>query len=495
MLYFFLGIALLILGYFTYGTYIARVLKLDPKKEMPALAKRDGVDFLPLPHWKNMLIQLLNIAGVGPVIGVIIGIKFGELVFLIIPIGNIIAGATHDFLSGVMSIRRGGANLPVLIKDNLGRGYFRFFSVFSALLLILVVAVFINTPAQIIDSNFSKVEIFWWAVGGIFFYYILATLFPIDKIIGKIYPIFGALLILGTFALFAALTWGLISTPDMLSESETFRSVMWRAENDHPIVPLLFVTIACGIISGFHATQSPIIARTMTNERQAHSAFYGMMILEGIIAMIWAAGALAIYNLFPETFAMEAPDVLVKITKNFLGEWIGLITIIGVVILAVTSGDTAMRSLRLSTAEIFKIDQKSLVNRLAICAPIILLVLGLLAWSNMSKSTFNQLWNYFSWANQVLAASTLMAAAVWLFRQGRNFWVALVPGMFMSFIVLSYIIWISPEHGGPLGFGLDLHLSYIIAAALTLLAAGFAYLKGKKLRAESGELLECKDNF
>lgn len=493
MLYFFLGIVLLILGYCTYGRFVEKVLGLDSKNKMPALTKRDGVDFMPLPHWKNMLIQLLNIAGVGPVIGVIIGIKFGEMVFLIIPIGNIIAGATHDFISGVMSIRRGGANLPVLIKDNLGTNYFRFFSVFSALLLILVVAVFINIPAQLIDKSFPQAEIFWWAVGGIFLYYIMATLFPIDKIIGKIYPVFGAMLIIGTFALFAALVWGLFSNPAMLSESETFKSVMWRAENNHPVVPLLFVTIACGIISGFHATQSPIIARTMTSETQARSAFYGMMILEGIIAMIWAAGALAIYNLFPETFAMKAPDVLVKITQYFLGEWMGLLTVIGVIILAVTSGDTAMRSLRLSTAEIFKISQKSLFNRLIVCAPLIILVVGLLAWSNVSQSTFNQLWNYFAWANQVLAASTLMAATVWLFRRGKNPFIALVPGMFMTFIVLSYIVWTSPAHGGPLGFGLELNTSYIVAAVLTALAALFVGVKAVKLKAENPDMLGCED--
>lgn len=495
MLYFFLGIFLLVAGYLTYGKYVENVLAPDSTKAMPSKVKHDGVDYLELPHWKNMLIQLLNIAGVGPVIGVIIGIKFGELVFLIIPIGNIIGGATHDFLSGMMSIRRGGANLPILIKDNLGSAYYRFFSIFSALLLILVVAVFINVPAQLIDKSFPEAEIFWLAVGAIFLYYVLATLFPIDKIIGKIYPLFGALLIVGTFALFGALVYGLTSNPELLSESAAFKAKMWTAENGHPIIPLLFVTIACGIISGFHATQSPIIARTMTNEKQARSAFYGMMVLEGIIAMIWAAGALAIYNLFPETLAMKAPDVLVKITKNFLGEWMGLVTVIGVIILAVTSGDTAMRSLRLSTAEILKIKQKSFAKRLIICLPLMGLVIVLLAWSHASEATFNQLWNYFAWANQVLAASTLIAACVWLFRRKKNAYIALIPGMFMTFIVLSYIIWISPKHGGPVGFGLPLDLAYIIAGIATLALAGLVCFKAKRGKNCDESLQDLGDEY
>lgn len=492
MYLFFWGLLLLVAGYFTYGKLVEKIIAPDGRPT-PCKTKHDGVDYVSLPHMKNMLIQLLNIAGVGPVIGVIIGIKFGEIVFLIIPIGNIIAGATHDFLAGMMSMRRGGANLPSIIKDNLGKTYYSFFAVFMMLLLLLVVAVFINIPAELIDKTFPQIQIFWAIVGGIFIYYILATLFPVDKIIGKIYPIFSALLLVGTFAIFVALVFSLFGNPELLSESAAFKEKMWTAANGKPIIPLLFVTIACGIISGFHATQSPIIARTMSTEFEARSSFYGMMVVEGVIGMIWAAGGLAVYNLFPETMSIKATDVLMKITGHFLGSYMGVITVMGVVILAITSGDTAMRSLRLSIAEIFKIDQKPIAKRFLTTLPLILIVTALLAWSNKSADTFNQLWNYFAWGNQVLAASTLTAGAVWLFRHGKNGFIAIFPAMFMTFIVLSYILWISPAHGGPIGFGLDLNLSYAIAGVISLCFLGFAFYKSKKMAGVTDELLNSSD--
>lgn len=490
MALFFIGILMLVAGYFTYGRFVERIIGPDDRPT-PALSRRDGVDYLPLPHWKNMLIQLLNIAGVGPVIGVIIGIKFGEIVFLIIPVGNLVAGATHDFLSGMMSIRRGGANLPTLVRDNLGRGYYAFFSAFAVFLLLLVVAVFINIPADLIDKVFPQASLFWPAVCAIFAYYVLATLFPVDKIIGRIYPVFGATLIVGTLAVFVSIVWSLFSDPNLLSEGEAFRERMWTSENGHPIVPLLFVTIACGIISGFHATQSPIIARTMRTERQARSSFYGMMVVEGVIAMIWAAGGLAIYNLLPEMMSAKATDALIAITSHFLGSWMGTVTVAGVVILAVTSGDTAMRSLRLSLAEIFGIGQTRMSMRVLTCIPLMAAVAGLLAWSNASARSFGQLWNYFAWGNQVLAASTLSAAAVWLFRSGKNGFVALVPGVFMTFIVASYILWISPAHGGPVGFGLGLEVSYAIAAAVCAASVWFVFARSKKMSGISDDDLNA----
>lgn len=470
MVLFLLGIVLLAAGYMTYGRFIEKMIAPDDR-ETPAITKFDGVDYVCLPHWKNMLIQLLNIAGVGPVIGVILGIKFGTIVFVVIPIGNVIAGATHDFISGMMSVRHGGANLPALVKMNLGKRFYGIFSVFMMLLLLLVVAVFVNIPAQIIDSMMPEVPIFWFAVVGIFLYYICSTIFPIDKIIGKIYPAFGALLLVGTVAVCIAVVAYAMRDPSVLTETAGFKEKMWTAENGHPIVPLLFVTIACGIISGFHATQSPIIARTMKSERQGRAAFYGMMIVEGVIAMIWAAAGLAIYNLFPEKMDENATWVLSDIAKYFLGDWVGSVTLLGVVILAITSGDTAMRSLRMSLAEMIGMPQKKLSKRIILCTPLIILVSLLLAWSNVSASSFAQLWNYFAWGNQVLASATLSASAVWLYRQGKSGGVALIPAMFMTFIVISYILWISPAHGGPVGFGLDLNVSYAIAAILTIVLA------------------------
>lgn len=286
-----------------------------------------------------MLIQLLNIAGVGPVIGVILGIKFGAIAFLIIPVGNIIGGAVHDFVGGMMSLRHNGANLPELIRMNTGKAFYWIFSAFMIFLLLLVVAVFINIPARLIDGFWPSTALFWTAVIAIFLYYIAATLFPVDKIIGSVYPLFGALLILGTFAIFAVLMFHAAGNPALLSESEAFRANMLTPANNSPILPMLFVTIACGILSGFHATQSPIIARTMEHEKQAKSSYYGMMVLEGVIGMIWAAAGLAIYNLFPELMQENPTNVLSKITTHFLGSWVGAVTVISVIILAVTSGD------------------------------------------------------------------------------------------------------------------------------------------------------------
>ncbi len=485
MLLFLIGMAILVIGYFTYGRLVEKILGPDDRPT-PCQTCCDGVDYVRLPHWKNMLIQLLNIAGVGPVIGVILGIKFGAIAFLIIPIGNIIGGSVHDFVGGMMSLRHNGANLPALIRMNTGKAFYWIFSAFMILLLLLVVAVFINIPAKLIDGFWPESTYLWYIVGLIFLYYIAATLFPVDKIIGLIYPFFGALLILGTFAIFAVLMYHVCKNPSLLQESEAFRAGMLTPANNSPILPMLFVTIACGILSGFHATQSPIIARTMAHENQAKSSYYGMMVLEGVIGMIWAAAGLAIYNLFPELMEKDATKVLSKITTYFLGSWVGAVTVISVVILAITSGDTAMRSLRLSLAEMFNIQQKPIRNRFLLCVPLIVIVVLLLWWSNQSEKTFNQLWVYFAWGNQVLASCTLTAGTVWLFRHGKPGWITAVPGAFMTFIVTTYILWISPAHGGPLGeppvgCGLELRTAYILAILFCLVTTGWSIWYGRKL--------------
>lgn len=458
MTLFLLGLALLAVGYVFYGKLVERLIAPDDRP-VPSKTKFDGVDYLPLPHWKNMLIQLLNIAGIGPVIGVILGIKFGEIVFIIIPIGNILGGAVHDFFAGMMSIREGGANMPFLIRKYLGPRYAFFFAWFMVLLLLLVVAVFINIPAQLLSNMIAGNQSFFWPmVLVIFAYYIAATLFPVDKIIGRIYPFFGAVLILSALAILCMLVWKGWQDPSMLAESAAFQAAKFRT----PLVPMLFVTIACGILSGFHATQSPIIARTMTSERQGRQAFYGMMVVEGVIAMIWAAGALAIYNRMPETLALAPAVVLNYITETFLGRWIGGFTVLGVVVLAITSGDTAIRSLRLSLSEMCSIPQKSLRSRVLLCLPIIAAVSGLLIWSNISVKTFNYLWNYFAWGNQVLGASLLLAALVWLKRQKKPLAVAALPGAFMTFVVISFLLY-HPK----LGCGMELQYAYLLAGGLT----------------------------
>ncbi len=471
------GILFLLVGYFTYGKFVERIIAPDDRPT-PCEAHPDGVDYVELPKWKNMLIQLLNIAGVGPVIGVIAGIKFGKVALLIIPIGCVLMGAVHDFLGGMMSVRMNGANLPKIIRAQLGKGYAAVFSWFMLLLLLLVVAVFINVPATLIDKSWvPSISFFWWAVGIIFFYYILATLFPVDKIIGAIYPFFGALLIVGSVAIGGALVWAGFQDPAILMEGAAF-----QAAKIGPIFPYLFVTIACGIISGFHATQSPIVARTMKSEREARATFYGMMIAEGVIAMIWAAAALAIYNLDATQLALPPATVLGNITTRFLGPYMGGVTVFAVVVLAITSGDTALRSCRLSLAENFAINQVPLVPRILTCVPLILIVALLLWWSNTDVKAFNHLWNYFAWGNQVLSASTLAAGTVWLLKQGKKAysWVALLPAMFMTAVVSSFILWTSSGNGQPWGFGLPLWISITLGCLAAVGMALFAFQKGKE---------------
>ncbi|MBQ9694595.1 MAG: carbon starvation protein A [Kiritimatiellae bacterium] len=481
MTLFLCGILALILGYFTYGRWIEHLLGPDDRPT-PAIAGADGVDTLPLPKWKNLLIQLLNIAGVGPVIGVIIGIKFGIKCFWIIPLGCILGGAVHDYISGFISLRNHGINLPELTRRSLGELYHKIYVLFVIILLLLVVAVFVNIPSQLIVSTLPQTlpdtPAFWIAAVIILAYYIASTIFPVDRIIGKIYPLFGALLLIGTLAMFIALCINGFQEPHLLTETEAFLAGMFT---DQPVIPCLFVTIACGIISGFHATQSPIVARTMRHERESRCTYYGMMITEGVIAMIWAAAGLAIYNTFPELMSDKPAKALSVATEHFLGGNIGLLTIFSVIILAITSGDTALRSLRLTLAEYVKVPQRSLKSRIFVCLPLLGCIGLLLWWSNQDATSFEWLWKYFAWGNQILAASTLMACTVWLKRHGKTPWVTLLPGAFMTFIVFSFILWSDVSHPGcPYGFNLPLSLAYPIAGCVTLICCALVWRLGNQ---------------
>ncbi|MCI5778303.1 MAG: carbon starvation protein A [Lentisphaeria bacterium] len=470
------GMAVLIAGYFLYGKVVRTILAPDDRIT-PAVKNGDGVDFVILPNWKNMLIQLLNIAGIGPVIGVIIGIRFGEAVFLIIPAGCILMGAVHDYVAGMMSIRHNGANLPELVRLTAGRHVARIFSVFLCIALLLVVAVFVNVPAKLATALVELPHEFLLTVLVIFAYYVIATLFPVDKIIGRIYPLFGMMLLLGTAALLAALLVDNWREPGLLTESAAFAAKKFTAANNMPLVPMLFVTIACGILSGFHATQAPIVARTMKSEKQGFGVFFRMMAVEGGIAMIWAAGALAVYNKFPELIGTNPNGVLARIADTFLHDHISTVVVISVIILAVTSGDTAMRSLRLSLAESFHVDQKPILLRLMLTGPLIAAVAGLLLWSNKDAGSFNVLWTYFAWANQVIAAFALLAGSIYLFHLKRPAFITVIPGMFITFVVTTYILWTSPEHGGPIGLGLELRYAYLIAGFVSLAVFGWARVR------------------
>ena len=492
MITFLIGVAILILGYFTYGKFVERVFGPDDRKT-PALANPDGVDRVPMPHWKNVLIQLLNIAGIGPVIGVILGIKFGAIVFILLPLGNVLGGAVHDYFSGMISMRNNGYNVPALSRKFLGKGPAKIVMALISVALILVGAVFTNTPAALVNtpilagSHVSQ-TLFWVAVAVIFAYYFISTFFPIDKIIGRIYPVFGALLILASLAIFI----GIIPNLNALDEF-CFADIMSNFHKHpagQPIIPMLFVTIACGIISGFHSTQSPLVARTEVTEKTGRQTFYGMMIIEGLIGMIWAAGGMFIYHQMPELLTGASGVKVLIVLVSTVIPWapISILVVVGVIILAITSGDTSLRSLRLTIAELTGLEQTSIKNRLILTVPMFAICAALIFWSNLNPEGFNILWNYFSWSNQLMAVCSLCVATVYLRSKKKNFWIALIPCMFMTFITADYILWVSPENlkGAPLGFGLDYKTALVIALHDAVILGFLLCTRGKTLTKMEG---------
>ena len=492
MITFLIGVAILILGYFTYGKFVERVFGPDDRKT-PALANPDGVDRVPMPHWKNVLIQLLNIAGIGPVIGVILGIKFGAIVFILLPLGNVLGGAVHDYFSGMISMRNNGYNVPALSRKFLGKGPAKLVMTLISVALILVGAVFTNTPAALVNTpilagSHVSPTLFWIAVAVIFAYYFISTFFPIDKIIGRIYPVFGALLILASLAIFV----GIVPNLNVLDEF-CFADIMSNFHKHpagQPIIPMLFVTIACGIISGFHSTQSPLVARTEVTEKTGRQTFYGMMIIEGLIGMIWAAGGMFIYHQMPELLTGASGVKVLSVLVSTVIPWapISILVVVGVIILAITSGDTSLRSLRLTVAELTGLEQTSVKNRLLLTVPMFALCAVIIFWSNMNPEGFNILWNYFSWSNQLMAVCSLCVATVYLRSKKKNFWIALIPCMFMTFITADYILWVSPENlkGAPLGFGLDYKTALVIALHDAAILGFFLCVRGKTLSQMEG---------
>jgi carbon starvation protein CstA len=492
MITFLIGVAILIIGYFTYGKFVERVFGPDDRKT-PALANPDGVDRVPMPHWKNILIQLLNIAGIGPVIGVILGIKFGAIVFILLPIGNVLGGAVHDYFSGMISMRNNGYNVPALSRKFLGKGPAKAVMALISVALILVGAVFTNTPAALVNTpilagSHVSPTLFWIAVAVIFAYYFISTFFPIDKIIGRIYPVFGALLILASLAIFV----GIIPNLNVLDEF-CFSDIMSNFHKHpagQPIIPMLFVTIACGIISGFHSTQSPLVARTEVTEKTGRQTFYGMMIIEGLIGMIWAAGGMFIYHQMPELLTGASGVKVLSVLVSTVIPWapISILVVVGVIILAITSGDTSLRSLRLTIAELTGLEQTSVRNRLILTVPMFALCAAIIFWSNLNPEGFNILWNYFSWSNQLMAVCSLCVATVYLRSKKKNYWITLIPCMFMTFITADYILWVSPENlkGAPLGFGLDYKTALVIALHDAAIIGFLLCTRGKVLTKMEG---------
>ena len=453
MVTFVIALIVLVLGYVFYGKFIERLFGADPKREVPATAMADGVDYIAMPTWKAYMIQFLNIAGLGPIFGAIMGAKFGTASYLWIVFGTIFAGSVHDYLSGMMSMRHGGESLPQLIGRYLGGPVQKVFIIFSLVLLILVGAVFISQPADILARlTNNAVGINTW-IAIIFVYYLIATLFPIDKIIGKFYPIFGAALLFMAFGIMIAL---LVERPELPE--------MWNGfgtkYDKNPIFPMMFISIACGAISGFHATQSPLMARCMTNESKGRIVFYGAMISEGIVALIWAAAATAYFG--EHGTDLGAAAIVLEISKTWLGKVGGVLAILGVVAAPISTGDTALRSARLIVADFFKIKQKNIGRRLAISIPLFVITLAALLYSIRDKEGFNIVWRYFAWSNQTLAVFTLWAVTVYLTRQKKNMLVTLIPAMFMTIVTVTYIF-MAPE-----GFRLAPWIAYIIAGVVAL---------------------------
>lgn len=472
---FLIGLVILVVGGFGYGILCEKIFCPDDRKT-PAITKNDGVDFVPMKKNKNALIQILNIAGTGPILGPIQGILFGPIAFITIPIGCIIGGAVHDYMCGMISIRSDGAQMPGLVKKFLGNKIFVLYNIFLTALLILVGAVFIYTPGDLFITQILNQEsttsnpIVWVVYGVIFLYYLIATLFPIDKIIGKIYPIFGAILSLSAVGVFIGI---FVKGYELDNIWDT--GILGIHPSDLPFFPIFFVTVACGIVSGFHSTQSTMIARTVMHEKQGRTIFFNMMILEGFIAMTWAAAAMGIFNAGVDQ-STSATAVVGLISKDLLGSVGGMIAIVGVIVLPITSGDTALRSLRLMLADTFHIDQTSKVKRLALSSVLFAVTGLLILWAKFSADGFNILWRYFSWANQTIAVFTFAIIAVYLRKHNKPSIIGLVPGAFYMFVVSSYIL------NATIGFQLSWTLSYSIGAVLTLAYVGAVVYIGNKNR-------------
>ena len=475
---------MLVLGYLLYSKVIERVLGVDPKRVTPAVAHPDGVDYVPMKPWRIFLIQFLNIAGVGPICGAIMGAQFGTASFLWIVFGCIFAGAVHDFIAGFISIRQDGASLPEIHGKYLGNGMKQFMRGFTVLLMILVGAVFVNTPAVLLNQNFTPDwNIFVW-VAIIFAYYLIATLLPIDKLIGKIYPVFGILLLAMAVAIVVAFVIYRPAIPEVWQGLENRHP----AAAQNPIFPMMFISIACGAISGFHATQSPLMARCIVNEKQARPIFYGAMITEGVVALIWAAAATVFYHdpiLAQKTMVDGHPlggNAMVGVIAN---EWftpvIATICILGVISAAVTSGDTALRSARLIVADFLHVNQKPIPKRLLVALPVFVLAAALLVFSLANPTGFDYIWRYFAWSNQVLAMVTLWAVTVFLARlkPGKGwFFITLIPALFMSMVTISFLL-VAQKEG--LGSILPRPIGYSLAAAITIILGILFFIrKGKK---------------
>lgn len=477
MISFAICLVLLVVGYFTYGKFVEKVFAPDDRVT-PAVSKADGMDYIVMPNWKVFLIQFLNIAGTGPIFGAIMGAKFGPSSYLWIVFGCIFAGAMHDFFVGMLSMRNNGAGLPAIVGKYLGNRAEKAILVFSVFLLMILGSVFVYSPAEILEM-FGGTTALWVVV--IFLYYIIATLLPIDKLIGRIYPLFAIALLFMAVALVAMLIVKWPAIPELWHGLGNKALTVDPSFKDQ-LFPCLFITIACGAISGFHATQSPLMARCLKSEKMGRPIFYGAMITEGIVALVWAAVSsyffygepVAGYTLFEATkelgLSTSAPKVVYLMCEDWLGIVGGILAVLGVVAAPITSGDTAFRSARLIIAEALHFEQKSLHKRLVICVPMFAACLVLLFWQVGNPDGFNVVWKYFGWANQTLAVFGLWAITAYLVKNNKPYIIALVPALFMT-TVCSTFLFVSHQ-----AFGMAEIVGYPLGIAVLIASYGWFHI-------------------
>ncbi len=464
---FFVSIAILLLGYYFYSRYVEKIFGADAKRKTPATTMADGVDYVALPWWKIFLIQFLNIAGLGPIFGAIAGAMWGPVAFLWIVFGSLLGGGVHDYFSGMLSVKHNGMSIAEITGKYLGSGSRQFMLVFTVVVLILVGAVFITGPAKILGGMTSGFGgggglfnmQFWILV--ILAYYILATLLPIDKVIGRLYPVFGLALFLMAVLVFISIMIRGAEIPELTFS--TFYNHHYNAGN-FPTFPMLFITIACGAVSGFHATQSPLMARCITNEKQGRRIFYGAMIAEAVVAMIWAAVSMCFFGNVEKLNDImisqqgNAAYVVNVVSNDLLGKFGGVLVVLGVVVAPITSGDTAFRGARIIIADFLKSKQNKFLKRLMISLP--LFIVGYL----LTLIDFGIVWRYFSWANKKISAVNLLTITAYLIKENKNYWVALIPALFMTVVVVSYILF-APE-GLQLSYAISIWCGIAVAVVM-----------------------------
>lgn len=474
MITFLISLAALVLGYLVYGRFVERIFVPDDRVT-PAVAQADGLDYVAMPYWKVFMIQFLNIAGTGPIFGAIMGAKFGPAAYLWIIFGCIFAGAVHDYFVGMLSMRNGGCDLPELVRRYLGGAASKVLLVFAVFLLIMLGTVFVYSPAEILHG-ISGSTTMWITI--IFIYYVVATMLPIDKIIGKIYPLFSFSLLFMAVALMAVLFVKWPALPELWDGVDNMGKAADPASFTDNIFPCLFITIACGAISGFHATQSPLMARCLTSERKGRPIFYGAMITEGLVALVWATVSMWFFYDAPQpgyaqiggTMAnglhTSAPVVVNLVCKDWLGIVGGVLAMLGVVAAPITSGDTAFRSARLIIAQALKLSQRAKKNRLYICVPLFAASFAMLVWQMENPDGFNTIWQYFGWANQTLSVFALWTITVYLAREKKPYIITLVPALFMTCVCTTFFMVSKTALGLPYTVGYGVGATALVVAAV-----------------------------